>query len=104
MKINNKENICNPTQIPRSGFLLLIANSFKVSTRPLILFKASTQLLNEPCPGKTTLSEDLILFISGVTTIFTLSIATALKEFITELILPELLSKNVTFIKLLMRL
>ena len=80
----------NPTQIPRSGFLLLIANSFNVSTKPLILLSASTQLLNEPCPGKTTLSEDLILFKSEVTSIFTLSLATSLKEFITELILPEL--------------
>ena len=42
-------------------------------------FKASTQLLNEPCPGKTTLSLDLILFKSDVTSIFTLSLATSLK-------------------------
>jgi hypothetical protein len=48
------------------------------------------QLLNEPCPGKTTLSPDLIWFKSEVTLIFTLSLATSLKEFITELILPEL--------------
>ena len=40
--------------------------------------------------GKTTLSEDLILFKSEVTSIFTLSLATSLKEFITELILLEL--------------
>ena len=50
-----------------------------------MLLSASTQLLNEPCPGKTTLSEDLILFKSEVTSIFTLSLATSLKEFITEL-------------------
>ena len=62
----------------------------KVSTRPLMLLSASTQLLNEPWPGKTTLSEDLTLFKSEVTSIFTLSLATSLKEFITELILPEL--------------
>ena len=55
-----------------------------------MLFKASTQLLNEPWPGKTTLSLDLILSKSEVTSIFTLSLATSLKEFITELILPEL--------------
>ena len=55
-----------------------------------MLFSASTQLLNEPCPGNTTLSEDLILFKSYVPSIFTLSLATSLKEFITELILPEL--------------
>ena len=53
-------------------------------------FNASTQLLNDPCPGKTTLSLDLILFKSDVTSIFTLSLATSLKEFITELIFPEL--------------
>ena len=73
-------NICNPTQIPKRGFLLLIANSFNVSTNPLILFNASTQLLNEPCPGNTTLSLDLILFKSEVTSIFTLSLATSLKR------------------------
>ena len=67
-----------------------MANSFNVSTKPLILLSASTQLLNEPCPGKTTLSDDLILFKSEVTSTFTLSLATSLKEFITELILPEL--------------
>ena len=71
-------------------FLLFIANSFNVSTKPLILLSASTQLLNEPCPGKTTLSEYLILSKSEVTSILTLSLATSLKEFITELILPEL--------------
>ena len=46
---------------------MVTANSFRVSVRPLILFKASTQLLNEPCPGKTTLSLDFILFKSEVT-------------------------------------
>ena len=60
-------NICKPTQIPSRGFLLFIANSFNTSTKPLILFNASTQLLKEPCPGKTTLSEDLILCKSEVT-------------------------------------
>jgi hypothetical protein len=70
-------NICNPTQIPRSGFLSLIANSFNVSTKPLILLSASTQLLNEPWPGNTTLSLDLILFKSEVTSMFTLSLATS---------------------------
>ena len=36
------------------------ANSLRVSTNPPILFKESTQLLNDPCPGKTILSQDLI--------------------------------------------
>ena len=82
--------ICVGLQIPRRGFLWLIANSFKVSTKPLILLSASTQLLNEPWPGNTTLSLDLILFKSEVTSMFTLFLATSLNEFITELILPEL--------------
>jgi len=69
---------------------LLIANSFRASTKPFMLFNASTQLLNDPCPGKTTLSLDLILFKSEVTSILTLSLATSLKEFITELMFPEL--------------
>ena len=47
----------------------MIANSFSASVSPSILFKASIQLLNEPCPGKTTLSLDLILFKSEVTSI-----------------------------------
>ena len=72
------------------GFLLFTANSFKLSTNPLILFKASTQLLNDPCPGKTTLSLDLILLRSDVTSMFTLSYATSLNEFITELMFPDL--------------
>ena len=75
-------NICKPTQIPRRGFLLFIANSFKLSTKPLILSKASTQLLNDPCPGKTTLSLNLIFFKSEVTSIFTLFLATSLNEFV----------------------
>ena len=33
----------------------------------MILFKASRQLLNEPCPGRTILSLDLIIFKSEVT-------------------------------------
>ena len=81
------------TQIKRVldlGFLSLIANSSKVSTRPFMPFKASTQLLKDPWPGKTTLSLDLIFFRSEVTSIFTFSLATSLKEFITELIFPEL--------------
>ena len=48
-----------------------------------MLFKPSMQLLNEPCPGRTTLSLDLILFKSEVTSILTLSLATSLNEFIT---------------------
>ena len=67
-----------------------MANSFKVSTRPLMFLSASIQLLNEPCPGKTTLSEDLILFKSEVTSMLTLSLATSLNELITELIFPDL--------------
>ena len=55
-----------------------------------MLFKASIQLLNDPCPGKTTLSLDFIFSKSEVTSIFTLSLATSLKEFMTELMLPEL--------------
>ena len=69
---------------------MFIANSFKLSTKPLILFRASTQLLKDPCPGKTTLSLDLIFFKSEVTSIFTLFLATYLNELITELMLPEL--------------
>ena len=49
------------------------ANSLSVSVSPSISFKASIQLLNEPCPGKTTLSLNLILFKSEETSIFTLS-------------------------------
>ena len=55
-----------------------------------MLFKASMQLLNEPCPGNTTLSLDLILFKSEVTSRLTVPFATSVKELITELILPEL--------------
>ena len=55
-----------------------------------MLFKPSIQLLKDPCPGKTTLSLDLILFKSELTSILTLSLATSLKELITELILPDL--------------
>ena len=66
------------------------ANSLRASTMPSILFRASTQLSKDPCPGSTTLSLDLIFFKSEVTSILTLSLATSLKEFITELILPEL--------------
>ena len=83
-------NICNPTQIPSSGFLQLIANSFKVSTKPFMPLKASIQLLNDPWPGNTTLSLDLILLRSEVTSMFTFFLTTSLKEFMTELILPEL--------------
>ena len=43
--------------MPRSGFLFTVTNSFKASFKPLILFSASTQLLNDPCPGRTILSE-----------------------------------------------
>jgi hypothetical protein len=46
--------------MPNKGFLFVIANSFNVSANPLILLKESTQLLNDPCPGKTILSLDLI--------------------------------------------
>jgi hypothetical protein len=48
------------------------------------------QLLNDPWPGNTTLSLDLILFKFAVTSILTLSLAASLKEFITELMFPEL--------------
>ena len=40
-----------------------------------MLLKASTQLLNDPCPGRTILSEDLILFKFEVTSIVTLLFA-----------------------------
>ena len=53
--------------MPNKGFLFIIAKSFNVSTNPLILFKESTQLLNEPWPGKTILSLYLIFLISEVT-------------------------------------
>ena len=65
------------------------AKSFSVSTSPLILFKESTQLLNDPWPGKTILSLDLILLISEVTFKLTLPLATSVKELMTELILPD---------------
>ena len=55
-----------------------------------MLLSASTQLLNEPCPGNTTLSLVFIVARSDVTEIFTLSFATSLKELITELMFPEL--------------
>ena len=48
------------------------------------------QLLKDPCPGNTTLSLSFMVVRSDVTAIFTLSFATSLNEFITELILPEL--------------
>ncbi len=61
----------------------MIANSLSVSTNPLILFKESTQLLNDPCPGKTILSLDLIFSMSEVTSSFTLPLATSVKELMT---------------------
>ena len=82
-------NICKPTQMPNKGFLFVIANSLSVSTKPLILFREPTQLLNEPYPGKTILSLDLIFFISDVTSKLTLPLATSVKELMTELILPD---------------
>ena len=54
-----------------------------------MLLSASTQLLNDPCPGSTTLSLNLIFSKLDVTSIFILSIATSLKELITELIFPD---------------
>ena len=51
--------------------------------------KESTQLLNEPCPGKTILSLDLIFLMSEVTSKFILPLATSVKELMTELILPD---------------
>ena len=66
----------------------MIANSFSASTNPLMLFKESTQLLNEPWPGSTILSLDFILLRSAVTSKFTLPLATSVKELITELMLP----------------
>ena len=53
--------------MPNKGFLFVIANSLSVSTKPLILFKESTQLLKDPWPGKTILSLDLTFLISDVT-------------------------------------
>ena len=73
--------------MPNKGFLFIIMNSLSVSTKPLILFKELTQLLNEPCPGKTILSLDLI-FISEVTSKLTLPLATSAKELMTELYCP----------------
>ena len=67
----------------------MIANSLSVSTNPLILFKESKQLLNDPCPGKTILSLDLIFLMSDVTYRLTLPLATSVKELMTELILPD---------------
>ena len=48
------------------------------------------QLLKEPCPGNTTLSLVFMVERSDVTSMFTLSFATSLNEFITELMFPEL--------------
>ena len=75
--------------MPNKGFLFVIANSLSVSTRPLMLFKESTQLLNEPWPGRIILSLDLILLISEVTSKLILPLAISVKELITELILPD---------------
>jgi len=54
-----------------------------------MLFKESTQLLNDPWPGRTILSLDLIFLKSEVTSRLTLPLATSVKELITELILPD---------------
>jgi hypothetical protein len=54
-----------------------------------MLLSESTQLLNDPCPGKTILSLDLIFLMSEVTSKFTLPLATSVKELMTELILPD---------------
>ena len=67
----------------------MIANSLSASTNPLILLRESTQLLNEPWPGRTILSLDFIFLISEVTSKLTLSLATSVKELMTELILPD---------------
>ena len=85
-KIVNRIYIEEATDIEKELYLGLVFDRESES----IMVVASTQLLNEPCPGKTTLSLDLIFFKSAVTSIFTLSLATSLKELITELILPEL--------------
>ena len=61
----------------------MIANSFSVSTNPLILLRESTQLLNEPWPGRTILSLDLIFFMSDVTSRLTLPSATSVNELMT---------------------
>ena len=67
----------------------MITNSFNVSTNPSMLFNESTQLLNDPWPGKTILSLNLIFLISEVTSRLTLPLAISVKELITELILPD---------------
>ena len=54
-----------------------------------MLLREPTQLLNDPCPGKTILSLDLIFLMSDVTSRLTLPLATSVKELITELILPD---------------
>ena len=43
----------------------------------------------DPCPGKTVLTLDVIFWISEVTSRLTLHLATSVKEFMTELILPD---------------
>ena len=67
----------------------MTTNSFSVSTNPFIPLRESTQVLNEPWPGNTILSHDLIFLISEVTSRLTLSLATSVKELMTELILPD---------------
>ena len=64
----------------------MVANSLSASTNPLILLRESIQLLNEPWPGRTILSLDFIFLISEVTSKLTLSLATSVKELMTELI------------------
>ena len=67
----------------------MVANSLSASTNTLILLRDSTQLLNEPWPGRTILSLDFIFLISEVTSKLNLSLATSVKELMTELILPD---------------
>ena len=55
-----------------------------------VKYIAPEKNLEEIDDFKTILSEDLILFKSEATSIFTLSLATSSNEFITELMLPEL--------------
>ena len=80
-----------------SGNISSVINSFKEVAKDKVNIEVTSDLNKIKYSdkvvlpaGKTTLSEYLILFKSEVTSIFTLSLATSLNEFITELILPEL--------------
>ena len=91
IKIKKISNFYETPSYPNKRFpnYLNVGVLCSFNGNPEILFKEFMQLLNEPCPGKTILSLDLILLISEVTSRLTLPLATSVKEFMTELILPD---------------